>query len=1181
MRKLLFWGVVLTPAYASVTLQNLNPYAEFTDSTRIESIAGVLMSTVAAGSEVFCEADYAQGTAAHFYQDFTQSGGVFEPPDVSGYAEGSILSYACGVRDATTLEDMNFREPPVLFDSSSSTGKILVTFTGTCSPDLPMFGNSSITNLGTYNGTRQYAANVSSTLSFQCLQPYATAITATAQLSLQPKEISDFISDAVFSLPLEFSETNDWKTFHTEKTLVFDLGTEKPHLSYYEALDTCQSQLCKGSLLLEYGFSKKALVTDLMNSTLMYRAVRDEFGVCNSAIVDEERIYTTQEACYGKYALLHDVVNETDGNFLHPLECPFHDDLVISSPANVQACFDTESEFDNTCEASLGRTSDASLLGGVFTKVLTNTQVNRSFSYTFVDTLTGSQRRFQTVPLLNISIEPIFLEPDQLYFFIKFNLTSFTEPDAVKLHDPVTGWSRSISLSAQLEVQDIPRQVQHIDLVGKVRTGCGYEDMSLLHSGAVPLPIFEAGVTSGKFVQVDPCQDLFLYYRDKYQQHALSISGAVGISRLETAQVRVCGVNTTGCELSNDVVIPQGSSSDIWAHINGACHFQQDIGVDSDGQQLQKTSYVAEGETIGYVLMDQASGTTAHAPVMCGGFCTDGVVRLPDLSLDWEIEFSVEKNVVVFTTDQDKAAYNDFKFNSNGERDYVLQKTAFLANPADSVCRADGSLAGSVPTSMEAPFGCLVYQDTSDELGHFNLSTASVFSGVNGAMDMIDYLSSCGHRPEDQSGGEAQLVQQFKIDYTDTNQTETFCHSSLVSVLLETKIVGLSSATLAVSEVVNQADGNQIGVSIGNVAFEQCVGGYKVVSTVDLEHDIVGETWTVDDTGSDFEASMVPGFEAVQWESECRDVCVSEPQYLTNWTNGTQTLLAGVQASGGAKAAVAFEVSIAGSPCAIVDNFDGSGEVIVDLYTAEGSVCSDSDTRANKQPFADQSLCSHLTFDHLGDFELTVTGTMMTRKHQGGLAHVLCEEIGDPGCIGDPRGTMFQAGKTLNATHNTATSSGIFQLEQSDSFSNITYIVFWEQNYMGNTRRLRSTHTFGESQMSSMSVLTILPSNAQMGGSPGEITYDVATGIPAFVTSPSASITPSTTDKSSTSWGLILAIAGGVVIGGAYMYYKRKPSYKKLINQGANNLRESQLKKAGYKRVKRYEHLKSEFTTDF
>ena len=87
MRKLLFWGVVLTPAYASVTLQNLNPYAEFTDSTRIESIAGVLMSTVAAGSEVFCEADYAQGTAAHFYQDFTQSGGVFEPPDVSGYAE--------------------------------------------------------------------------------------------------------------------------------------------------------------------------------------------------------------------------------------------------------------------------------------------------------------------------------------------------------------------------------------------------------------------------------------------------------------------------------------------------------------------------------------------------------------------------------------------------------------------------------------------------------------------------------------------------------------------------------------------------------------------------------------------------------------------------------------------------------------------------------------------------------------------------------------------------------------------------------------------------------------------------------------------------------------------------------------------------------------------------------------
>jgi hypothetical protein len=1144
----------------------------------------VLVSTVAAGSEVFCEADYARGTAAHFYQDFTQSSGVFQPPDVSGYAEGSILAFACGVRDATTLEDMNFREPPVLFDSFSSTGKILVTFTGTCSPDFPMFGNSSITNLGTYNGTQQYAANVSSTLSFQCLQPYATAITATAQLSLQPKEISDFISDAVFSLPLEFSKTSDWKTFHTEKTLVFDLGTEKPHFSYYEALDTCQSQLCKGSLLLEYGFSRKALVTDLMNSTLMYRAVRDEFGICNAVIVDEERIYTTQEACYGKYALLHDVVNETDGNFLDPLECPFHDNVVISSPTNVQACFDTESEFDNTCEASLERAGDASLLGGVFKEVLTDTQVNRSFSYTFVDILSGAQRRFQTVPLLNISIEPIFLEPDQLYFFIKFNLTSsFTEADAVKLHDPVTGWSRSISLSAHMEVEDIPRQVQHIDLVGKVRTGCDFEEMSLLHGGAVSLPILEAGVTSGRFVQVDPCQDLFLYYRDRYQQHELTISGAVGIARLETAQVRVCGVNTTGCELSNDVVIPQGSSSDIWAHINGTCHFQQNLGVDSDGQQLQGTAYVAEGETIGYVLMDQASGTTAHAPVICGGFCANDVVRLPDLSLDWEIEFSVEKNVVVFTADQDKAAYNDFKFNSNGERDYVLQKTAFLANPADSVCRADGSLAGSVPTSMEAPFGCLVYDDTSDELGFFNLTTASVFSGINGAMDMIDYLTSCGHRPEGRSGGEAQLVQQFKIDYVD-NRTETFCHASLVSVFLETKIVGLSSATLAVSEVVNQADGNQIGVSIGNVAFEQCVGGYRAVATVDLTHSIDGETWTVDDTGSDFEASMVPGFEAVQWQSECRDVCVSEPQYLTNWTNGTKSLMAEVQASGGAKAVVSFEVAIAGSPCAVVADFDGSGEVVVDLYTTEGATCSASDTRANKSPFADQTLCSHLTFNHLGNFELKVTGSMMTRKHQSGLAHVLCEEAGDPGCIGDPRGLMFQVGRTLNATHNEATSSGMFQLDQSDSFSNLTYILFWEQNYMGNSRRLRSTHLFGESQMSSISVLTILPSNAQMGDSTSGITYDETSGGTAYSTSPSAtpSTTPSSSAETSTNWWLILGIAGGalVVIGGAYMYTKGTAGAFNNVKRNqfkSNQLKHSELKKAGYKKVNRYER----FTTDF
>ena len=177
---------------------------------------------------------------------------------------------------------------------------------------------------------------------------------------------------------------------------------------------------------------------------------------------------------------------------------------------------------------------------------------------------------------------------------------------------------------------------------------------------------------------------------------------------------------------------------------------------------------------------------------------------------------------------------------------------------------------------------------------------------------------------------------------------------------------------------------------------------------------------------------------------------------------------------------------------------------------------------------------------------------------------------------------MFQVGRTLNATHNEATSSGMFQLDQSDSFSNLTYILFWEQNYMGNSRRLRSTHVFGEGQMSSYSVLTILPTKAQMGDSTGGITYDETSGGTASSSTPSGashSSAPSPAAESSTNWGLILGIAGGalVFIGGAYMYTKGTAPYKKFNNVKSNQLKHSELKKAGYKKVNRYER----FTTDF
>ena len=138
---------------------------------------------------------------------------------------------------------------------------------------------------------------------------------------------------------------------------------------------------------------------------------------------------------------------------------------------------------------------------------------------------------------------------------------------------------------------------------------------------------------------------------------------------------------------------------------------------------------------------------------------------------------------------------------------------------------------------------------------------------------------------------------------------------------------------------------------------------------------------------------------------------------------------------------------------------------------------------------------------------------------------------------------MFQTGRKLNSSHDEATSSGMFELDQSDSFSNVTYVIFWEQNYMGTARRLRSTHVFGDGVMTSYSSLSILPTSAQMGDTTGTINYDQTDSGGEFSTP--AAAPASSNSESSVNWGLIVGVASGVVVlfgAGYYLYSMKKPS---------------------------------------
>jgi len=1175
----------------------LNPKAIFTEDSTIDSLDGLITATVAADSEVYCNKEFDAGTAGHYYADFTHAGGQIVPPNIDQFEKSTQLAYKCGVRDKASGAKIPFASPPLLFDSFSSDGEILIKFHGTCETTSITFLNSSLTNPGSYTGTQQYNATVSSSIVYGCVQAQAAFGGVTASLSLRPVADAPFIVNTQFTDQLKYTNTNDGKTFSVvDAPLHFDLGTEKPHFSYYEALASCQSGLCKGSLILSSGQAKKTLITDLMNSTKFDKADKQVFKACTStARVSEEREYTLQEACYGS-ATLEDVLETASGNLLDTLECPFGGPSTTSSPANLQACWEQSAIFDNRCEESLTRVGgDSTQLGSVYTFFLTNDQVgdatNRSFTYDFVDTRSGPEKRFETITPLTLTSEPIFVEPDTLRYDVVLNLKvneTFQEVNdkvvGIKLKDDATGWSAFVELAGtQITLSGVPRRVDKIDLVGKVRTGCQIEEQSLLAGGAVTLAKQIVGTATGEFVQEDPCQDLFLFYRTGTQQGAVNVTHASGVARLTGKEVRICGSHTAGCDASTDKTIDMGSSSDQFAYIQGACNYVRDLGVDQSGKVVQETVYVSKGDVVGYVLTDQSGGTFAHIPIKCGGFCRDNVVRLPDLSLDWEVEFKVDQQTGhELVADQEKAAYNDFQYvEGTTDRHYSLSKTAYLAKTTDDICLASGDLDGDVPTSGVAPGGCLVYSDSSETDGSFDLATATTFSNVNSANDMIAWLTACGAPLSDGSGAKAQLVQKFEIDYGSYDRSplpakEAFCHTNDLTLFVQKKVIGVSSASLAVTEVIGSAASNQISAGIGNFAFEQCLGGYKIAATVDLFHSGITDTFSSDSTGSEFGGSLLAGNNVFKWESECKDVCADDAATLTNWTTGTKTLLASVEA-GGAKASVAFEVQMRGTPCADEESFDGSGTVTLDLYTAESATCNATDTRTNDAPKADEKLCAHLKFNHEGAFELKVTDTQVTRKAQNGLAQVLCETGSEQGCIGSPRGVLFQSGRTLNSTHNEATSSGIFSLDQSDAFSTVTYVVFWEQNYKGGSRRLRSTHVFGAGEKSSTASLSVLPASAQIGEA-----VDAGDSVEVEQTY-SATTTPSSeektgmeawTDAQRIGFWIGMAVLAILVLLGLYSKQKHGNYTQSYVNLSKGK---APLRKDGYRSVRRSERFSTSY----
>ncbi len=1091
--------------------------AIFKDTSKISMDEnGAVTVSVAAGSELTCEAMVAEGSAYPDYVDFQSNATSVDAPTRNLYAKGTTLAYRCGIRNMTSQENFQFEQPPILFDSLQTGEFIRVDFTGGCTADSIVFSTATIHNGGSYNGTRDFDANITAKLTYGCKQGKAFMPAVDAEVMLEPLAVATFVQNADLKKSLDGFTTSDGLTFETTKLLSYDLGTDKPDHAYYQASQSCQSGLCKGALLLTAGNAKTSLVTDLMDPLNMPHAVTPSFINCTSTLLSEEKQYTMLEACYVDNNVATDSVLQTvKGHLLVPLECPFQSATMLdSSEASINDCLQVgrDTLFDNRCQASLDRVSgNSTLLGKQYTYDLFT---SKSFDYIFDDQETGTAKRFREftkTPAVQMTGPPsdIILTADMVYFDTSLHLAvNETFADIIQgamnfrvLAD--SGWSTRVQLiGTSLSVTGVPKNTKTLRLVGDVRTGCDLEEISL--SNTVTLKFFnKAALAFGDFRQTDPCSNVYLFYRSEILQGQknLTIASIHGVKSDATGTIKVCGDSTADCETVYTDVIDMGSSTDQFALINDACNYEAEI---SPG--VRQTVYLSKDAVAGYV--EFQNELALFAPIKCAGACHSRQIRLPDLSLDWEIDFKVSTTEYELSAKQETADWDDFTQDSNGHSHFTMHKVSYLAPAGTDRCLADGSVSGDVPTSADTttdPKGCLVFKDSSDPTNSDTFGQGTLeYSGITGSADMRNWLAACGGYLEDGMGAKAQLVQRFEVDYEDgyvrspaqLPLVESFCDSKDLTLYVEQKIVGASFGELTIAQVSAVEQPPDIQAAIGSFDYEECTGGYRVVATVDLFHSLdVSFFADVVFTGSSAEftdMSISADKKTLTWKTACADVCGAQAASLATWTADSGHLLKAVVTASdstlqinhnqGAESDIELKLALKGTPCDVEKTWDG-GEAALSLYAAPSGDCAVADDMAalGSTPSADGAICGRFVFSNMGEFALTITGTEVSRRTDGTLAAYLCEDSASPeSCIGSNRGRLFQIGGVWNSVNHTQASTGKFALNLDDAFTTIKYTIYWEQNYMGTARRLRSEHEFGEGQETSIAELVILPPHAQI-----------------------------------------------------------------------------------------------------
>lgn len=962
----------------------------------------------------------------------------------------------------------------------------------------------------------------------------------------------------------------------------------------YEYLEAC------------YGKSVRDKVKSWTSST---NSAKKDLQAEVAGLVLDERTSADNYDEAGAGSLLTNMIcpftcpKDDDGNIIDTVDCPLstvntEDSTSLSAlkclHVGVKTVEYTPSFWDNRCEA---RTDGLTNPSDALTAVLSGTEYEEDlrspyeFTYKFTRG-TGNQQQFVNPNPVTFDTYTVDLHSNEIRHDVTMKLSSGTFNDLISNAAFFTvegdGFVQEVALNTnELTIRDVPTYVKSLTLNGQVFETCKREKQSL--SNAMPITIGQPLLKTGVFRPVnwnendygsntpshDPCNPLFEFVREGGQGQDVNYD-VTGVLRGEAFEadpsiVKMCDEPPTGdkkATATSCIRADFNSQTVKTTHTNPVALLE---GLCSVNGFPRKAGVIGALVAFG--------DNRAYAPVICPGTCTEATIH--NVGLDWDIELAVSANDnpagATAKSDSNKLiAHQDTSFWNDTEVDtaetpnryYDLERVAYLTPVTRDDCQADGTLAiddDSIPTNAVAKHptndpGCLVYKRFRSKVAQADWGTATEYSGIVKAADMVEWFKECGSQTA--LGAEVHLVQRFKVSYGDDRDI-SFCQTKKLSVTVQEIMVGESTQTLTTVQQEDSDDAASIAATLKQVQYtdDGCSidGNYRLQATAGIETQVkIIADWT---ESPSFFQSTKSGWnnetKLFTWSTECVDICGSQQALLTNFSQPLPLKVELDEISGGSGAGldIDFTIDMEGSPC------DDSSQVNkataeLTLYNAgeppEGQtevVCSDvsygADAAGELPRALDDVVCGRLNVTGLGDSKLYIMRTKLTRQLPGSAAELLCQgatgetdAANGETCVGNARNVMFDPSGS-NGLNETVEDSGHFikfadssiKLVANDAFATLRYTIFWEQRLAGRRRLLRSDMILGAGETSAKGELTVLPVSEQI-----QDAAETLDSEPAGSTN-SSDASETTEGDSGLSGGAIVGIVAGSAAGVALVAY--------------------------------------------